>query len=504
MKSQTWNKILTLALVTLSFGGCTDSTPTAGAREGGMSGGGGGTLPAKPATAYDVWKAMLDVKDDLRPFVRFLSWSRPIYIPSSKLEASINEKLFLGQRTLMDMLEETPLDYREDRPCTDSAGKEVEGSVVNTRQGSICISAYRIAPRVTVDNVRIEVEGLVLHELSHILGTTEEEAVAFQQMAVEGLRNFSPSERKQMVQEFDFHAEGLAEKADELMLTSTELSAALNQHGPDIVVEKNLSVFDAPANFYDAFRTMQLIYLNQYIECQSSRPDHAYWCDQYGKLFGSSNEVAAIDLDLGTRPLTGSERDAFRSLSIKRIQDHASLLAEVSAVTSYFVQVKEYAYRMSLGGQLPYVSNPVHESGTGPLKNWIGKYSVIGVDCDSEKAKARQGWIIGLDIASDPTSSDQILFKRMSQNGSGTDPVANGVQSNSGYIELTGTDEHPVMKATRGVLWSDLLNGSWSRLTEEFFTAGGKAFYSRHYEEIGVRNVYEESCRFEIKKVSAL
>lgn len=143
-----------------------------GGTGGGMDGGGGGTLPADPSSIYEVRK----VAELSRPALYFLFNGMQRYFWRDE----IKQKLYGGAQTVQDVLARVRLEVREDQPCYDRFGNEVDASIFGAKPNTICLSASRIAPKVSKANVESEVIALLGHEVSHFLGTNEAEAQELQ------------------------------------------------------------------------------------------------------------------------------------------------------------------------------------------------------------------------------------------------------------------------------------------------------------------------------------
>lgn len=181
--------IKTLAVLT-SFAlasACTQSTqsgqpspapapPTRAVEEGGVNGGGGGTLPANPISVYEVHEIVREAKKTLGPLI--MMQLRQF----DQSETGYEQKLFGSSPNLFDILYSTNIEIPDDKACKDANGNDVDGSVHATAPNAICISAYRIAPKLIKERAPIEILALIYHELGHKLGLTEPEAVYAQKM----------------------------------------------------------------------------------------------------------------------------------------------------------------------------------------------------------------------------------------------------------------------------------------------------------------------------------
>jgi hypothetical protein len=156
--------------------GCTQSAPVTPV-QGGVDGGGGGTLPAKPIANYEFDQVIATAKRDLGLFTKqgMRNYSR-----RTSEKSVINTKLYGGSITLWDILQTTDLEVLYDRPCKDANGHPRDGSIHASKPNTICLSAFLISPKTISERAKVEIYSLILHELSHLLGTTEAEAQEYQ------------------------------------------------------------------------------------------------------------------------------------------------------------------------------------------------------------------------------------------------------------------------------------------------------------------------------------
>lgn len=174
----------------LAATGCEKSMPAAEGR-GGISGGGGNTLVRDAAIAEDVIRTAQLARPQLHLFFNRLS-AKP-----EALSPELYEKLFAGE-TIFKALNDFGISFALDRPCYEDGGKERDGSINSPKAGDpgICISPFRIAGTVSRDEVRPQVLALIAHEYSHLLGSTEAEAVIIQDLIREVARATSWDELK--------------------------------------------------------------------------------------------------------------------------------------------------------------------------------------------------------------------------------------------------------------------------------------------------------------------
>ncbi|MGE3261997.1 MAG: hypothetical protein AB7K68_09480 [Bacteriovoracia bacterium] len=154
--------------------------------DGGVGSGGGGTTNPSPANPEHIWlsahlygakiiTAWLHKKED--EFNHYKEADQKIS-PLAKLFRPS------GGKNIYDLLIDTEIEFRMNEPCRDFVGNPVDGSIYGTRPGSICLSPFSMAPKLSEINANAETIALLIHEFSHLVGANEEEAVKLQQAAI--------------------------------------------------------------------------------------------------------------------------------------------------------------------------------------------------------------------------------------------------------------------------------------------------------------------------------
>lgn len=155
------------------------------AHGGSVSGGGGGTLPGEPVEE----KYIIDAISDSRALIdAFLKGIETFIIGDRgehpKWYFHQFKKMFVGPTSVYEWMGTVKIEIRRNGACQDLDGKDVDGSIQSRRENGICISASRMREKLVFSNYEAEIAALILHELSHLKGATEEEAVAMQKIAV--------------------------------------------------------------------------------------------------------------------------------------------------------------------------------------------------------------------------------------------------------------------------------------------------------------------------------
>ena len=165
---------------------------------GGITAGGGGTVDVPHASMDEIEASLEYTNQALRLFLygQEITWrtKRTVEVGYLKLFGG-DELPEKTQKRIYRILDVLQIEFRKTRPCFDNVGNEKDGSIYTDshRKLAICISGMKLAQKLTRDNYEVQTAALVLHEVSHLLGTTEDEAVSIQNAAVNGMHgmNFS-------------------------------------------------------------------------------------------------------------------------------------------------------------------------------------------------------------------------------------------------------------------------------------------------------------------------
>ena len=154
---------------------------------GGVSDGGGGTTNPHPADPY--WVVEGVSMYGARVLIPYLNAELANYKRSSLQDQASSPfaKLFKSPDKFFEIVKTTPIELHFSTPCLDKNGAPWDGSIYPSTPGAICISPFTMAPKLNEYNVFSESAALMLHELSHLVGTTEDEARAIQQSALGSL-----------------------------------------------------------------------------------------------------------------------------------------------------------------------------------------------------------------------------------------------------------------------------------------------------------------------------
>ena len=353
-----------------------------GVSNGAVSGGGGGTLPANPVSIFDIERIIKDSKQDLRLHIKKLqSFVTP------RLASSAETKVFLGAKTLFEVLEETGVEIRYYESCRDAQGNEVDGSIYAKEQSDICISAQRIAPKLIAERARTETLALIIHELSHKLGTTEDEAVELQQASAYYLGKTDEKTTWMFPQQ-------ASTKALALFDSINQLKEALEQRrSGDIgmLTKKLVTLQDSlrsavtfrsdPFSFYNTSETQWFEFIMNRITIVAS-----YTADkvEYEKVFAGGTTTTYLDFV--------RRRGWFQDVGVyggeifTKFKSDQDAIDELKRFLFIFERERTYYFNFANNLAIPEHQSSPRKLTSNAFKQFIGTYSVGVPKCTATAA----------------------------------------------------------------------------------------------------------------------
>jgi hypothetical protein len=486
-------------------------------REGGIEGGGGGTLPVSPASP-DLLQSRLiqNAKRDLRLYIKSAQYGYELVPHAPRPNPDKDDKMFGGPVKLFDILEKTDMEILLDRPCKDAFGNDVDGSVHASKPDTICISAFSIAPKVDEDQVLAQTEALIVHELSHILGTTENEARDLQRNALFFLKRLSADQSK------DF-TERAKENSEEVMTSFYTLNKLFDQRNnasdPDIC-DALLALYERVNDYSYKTREGNLGFYNlgerNFLEVQNTKVHLAALA--FNVIAGTPNaDRARAELDAafgGKESVTFGEfernthvpevlTNVWANEVLHRVRDRAGLQELLASLFSYYQEQETYAYALRFDLSIERLHGPWAEPKGNPWENFLGQYEVTQVNCDAGGEKVG-GFpnLTGIKVYKPDYGKGQIFLRRIWGSSWGDQGTYDGAQDTMGggavYVDGDATDATRLM--SYGNSWGERWNRSQAKLEKkgEGYELTLSAF-SRQRTYPGPSEI-QGSCKFQLKK----
>ncbi len=416
---------------------------------GGMDGGGGGTLPTNPAHIFEI-KA---VAEESRPTLLFW-FNRYEYSSRYSQNTAIYQKLFKGKKTIQQTLKSLRLDVREDKPCFTSKGTEVDGSIYGTKANTICLSALRISQKVDQALVRREVIALLAHEVSHFMGSTEEEAVEIQKSIAFDINN---SERNDYIDSdaVNYSLEGLRNDLAETIsnLIKNELDHSYKK------------LDQIHTNFQKLWGLTHTVFFNYFGYRESSYEDlirhKLHWSYIYLSGISGSNAIyfqekykeQFKDKDyflLGDEALYGADH-LYASEKIQKINSIKDLILQLEWIKNQIDLRVAYSYQISFDVKWFDLKGDQTEAKLNPWTQFLGRYTIQSSKCsdgstpnDKKEIKIEQ-------------KNESLLFTQINTHSSSSELIKTGSYNTNAYVNEIGSDNE------NNVYFIKESGGAWSQ-----------------------------------------
>lgn len=484
---------------------------------GAVSGGGGGTLPANPVSIREIDEIVKTALPEMRLVAREMS--RRVFRGA---ESPLDIKLFGGPKTIVDLLEETGYELRTDKPCLDRFGNEVDASIFANKPNAICISAFRIAPKLIEERARVETLALIFHEISHKLGTSEAEATEFQKEAAYLLSQADPDElnlpQSMMISDFPHSvsrvlvalAANIEKGATNKVLE--ELTKDLSQRAFDFSTATNpknpYSYYSRRQDEYVGWLTMRLQVAKQTLFARVDE-DREYWEKRLDEIFGAGGTVTTYGSYLRQQAPSSYRGNDFENNILLRPQTDQDLIEELRSLGAAFVDETEYLHPFGSMAGLALLKH-ASDSPTAkrsPFAMFVGRYKVSDVTCTAHnysKPETRIPMEIEF-LLSSTGNHNQVELKKSWASMWSTDILQdNGHTSLGGAVMQTDGSDLPGAKmaeatAVFGTPWTERWMVQKTRVEER----PEGLFYVDTYqnEERTWRGPFESSYRCEGKLI---
>lgn len=153
------------------------------AKEGGVSGGGGNFIIAKPPDVLAHEKLVERVaKTSITDTHAYLIEKYRQFQTQtlSEVDQVLFTNLFTKSNNLHQVLQTFHPEIKEHKTCLDSYGQPVDASIAWIKENKFCFSAYTLRNKVEKQEMRPQAIALLVHEYSELLGAQEEEAFQLQ------------------------------------------------------------------------------------------------------------------------------------------------------------------------------------------------------------------------------------------------------------------------------------------------------------------------------------
>ncbi len=448
--------------------------------EGGISAGGGGTLPAHPIYPFRVTQILAESQRQLRLYFNFIRKYNREY------KTDLDQKFFFGDLNLATQLEKTSIEILEDKPCLDRNGHEVDASIVATRPNTICFSAYRVAPKLVEEIANKEIVALLVHELSHFLGSTEDEAVQLQQLAAIFLAKVSLTEQDKLASFIPF-----IDASDRLSQGAKFQENALQKIKNGQIQEARAEIDEAYnklTSYNKYFENLPFAFLDYKLEnyktvlqghlrlvsifldgLDSTNPLSSESKARYEKCFGDKTEVSAEQIKANCDLIWDKIFD--QGYVFKKATTGAEAIGDLRLVKLFMHELSTQVRWIGFNEPLVHFTMPDSLNEPHPWQQFSGKYLATVITCETTDPKGYNsfqnlksvelaGGIVQYPVDNLPVVNVTEKYGSMSATTSFYNNAGNGV------MLVTGDSDTATMTEEKGTRWYDRQDHGASKITK--------------------------------------
>lgn len=445
--------------------------------EGGISAGGGGTLPSNPIGTYRVVQILAEAKRQLR-----------LYITDERKydRTGLNQKFFFGEENLATQLEKTDIEILEDRPCKDRNGHDVDASIVASRPNTICFSAFRVAPKLVEEVANKEIVALLVHELSHFLGATEEEAVSLQRFAALRLQDVTSKDADALAnfkytmdvsEELSIHANFRKSALEAVQKKDISTAVKILHETYDRLNNYDKYFTNLPFSFIDykinnyKFLLQAHLHLTAlYLTSQDPNDKLAEEAKiEYHNCFGDKAEVTTAEIQQNCDRVWKDIFDQGYIFRKATSPEHA--IRDLGAAQLFMYELSSQVRAIGFNQPLPKFTLPGELDKTHPWQKFVGYYNAEQIHCESTTQDSHNH-LSGLKfielkpgVVNYPLENINAIYVTENYGHMwGTDPFYNN--AGNGLMTVSGDEKTATMTKEQGTRWYDRQNHGWSMTTK--------------------------------------
>lgn len=321
------------------------------APDGGVSGGGGEIQAGDRVSRAE----LISIIDHGRAAIlMYFNYQNILFHMLPEYREPLRVKLYGGERTILDIVAHAPIDKETKGACVDEGGQERDGSASVEKQ-RVCISLVRLENKLTTDVARLYTLGLLAHEFSHLVGTSEEEADGQQGFFQEVMRHNSESQLTGIIDDAFYGYGAAAHDLDEAVRLAQDEEAFCKRIGttPERLVAYH--VVKARAFWVDPLSYEQLRWADA--AEQKTRAAAMYACSgskspipeeraKYESRFGSSETLTLPQWEKSHPWLSAERGPNPEGFLIRRIRNLEDLRREVSDARELHSKIAGFAQQI--------------------------------------------------------------------------------------------------------------------------------------------------------------
>ncbi len=160
--------------------------------DGGISGGGGYVInPIRPSYPQSTEVIEDMIKESKKLVVLYVQQKKNQFHADQMggHEKRLYDQLLnSSQKNIDQVLAYYSVHVEDENPCYTSDKVPVDGSIFSEKPNSICISAHTFAEKVHAATVHVQAAALILHEMSEVVGLSDEDAIRLQKIALNEIK----------------------------------------------------------------------------------------------------------------------------------------------------------------------------------------------------------------------------------------------------------------------------------------------------------------------------
>lgn len=166
---------------------------------GGVSDGGGGSVGSSAVTPRQIAQGVPSLAHWILPWL-YRQQAQFLGLSPADQKNSVVAKLFPAQGDdILALIPKISFELRLSGPCFDAKGAPKEGSIFAKNKNQLCLSPFLLSQKLSSSDMSAETAALMIHELSHLLGTSEAEAVAIQKSALADFSQMSLADSEKAI-----------------------------------------------------------------------------------------------------------------------------------------------------------------------------------------------------------------------------------------------------------------------------------------------------------------
>ena len=484
--------------------------------EGGISAGGGGTLPADPIAEYQIWQVLETAKMQLR-----------LYINYRRFFSDNMDPYFGGDQNLATVLEKTDLEVLTTGACKDANGHEVDASIHASKPNAICLSIPRIQPKLIKEIANKEILALLVHELTHLLGANEAEAVQAQKSAVFYFGELSATDLERLENTMWGMAWGLpsfssiqssiqtASATLDYQSVLENLRSIRKTFSDTAYLPETSPLFNLPLSLLDFRQKDYLEYLEFKVRLAESfvaklQDPSSGTSDSFGieKCFQDSDELTLAELKTNCPGFDSGT--TFDNLKIKRLKNISELPAYLNDAILAGTDLEKHVRAIAFTQPLPHFNFPGDLEKENSFSKYVGVYSVREVGCAStwtngyNAHKGLTALEINNAIETYPIEMHNVVnMKKTFENMQKSLNVYDGGGQYAMFVSGDATSAKYTEE--QGTRWHDRQSRGWSQETFQIQEVNGKLMLTmmtegfRESPHIKPWEAYQ-SCQYELIK----